>query len=210
MCYLTLPYRAVRFIPTCFKHNEQDVQADLKNIWQSSACHCFDKPIWVYMRARHNSPSLMPLFNLIISWYIFALFKYHNKGYTWKIFRQIFRSTLLPKARLMLCHHVRRRPNIKPALRIYEQWWPNGLPLVLLESCIWHRWESGMGWSQHKSPHQTLAFPSHLHSLQVENCDSNSWLVVDEDANGKARACRPWAESQNHPPPGYFCRPYFI
>ena len=28
---------------------------------------------------------------------------------------------------------------------------------------------------------------SHLHSLQVENCDSNSWLVVDEDDNGKLR-----------------------
>ena len=26
---------------------------------------------------------------------------------------------------------------------------------------------------------------SHLYSLQVENCDSNSWLVVDEDDNGK-------------------------
>ena len=24
---------------------------------------------------------------------------------------------------------------------------------------------------------------SHLHPLQVENCDSNSWLVVDEDDN---------------------------
>ena len=28
---------------------------------------------------------------------------------------------------------------------------------------------------------------SHLHSLQVENCDSNSRLVVDEDDNGKFR-----------------------
>ena len=26
---------------------------------------------------------------------------------------------------------------------------------------------------------------SHLHPLQVENCDSNSRLVVDEDDNGK-------------------------
>ena len=26
-----------------------------------------------------------------------------------------------------------------------------------------------------------------LHSLQVENCDSNSWLVVDKDDNGKFR-----------------------
>ena len=26
---------------------------------------------------------------------------------------------------------------------------------------------------------------SHLHQLQVENCDSNTRLVVDEDDNGK-------------------------
>ena len=33
-----------------------------------------------------------------------------------------------------------------------------------------------------------LPMPSeHLHSLQVENCDSNSRLVVDEDDNGKFR-----------------------
>ena len=29
---------------------------------------------------------------------------------------------------------------------------------------------------------------NHLHPLQVENCDSNSRLVVDEDDNGKLRA----------------------
>ena len=28
---------------------------------------------------------------------------------------------------------------------------------------------------------------NHLHPLQVENCDSNSRLVVDEDNNGKFR-----------------------
>ena len=28
---------------------------------------------------------------------------------------------------------------------------------------------------------------NHLHSLQVENCDSNSRLVVDEDDNGEFR-----------------------
>ena len=28
---------------------------------------------------------------------------------------------------------------------------------------------------------------SHLHPLQVENCDSNSRLVVDEDDDGKVR-----------------------
>ena len=28
---------------------------------------------------------------------------------------------------------------------------------------------------------------SHLHPLQVENCDSNSRLVVDEDDNGRFR-----------------------
>ena len=35
-----------------------------------------------------------------------------------------------------------------------------------------------------------LHFPptsSHLHPLQVENCDSNSRLVVDENDNGKFR-----------------------
>ena len=28
---------------------------------------------------------------------------------------------------------------------------------------------------------------SHLHPLQVENCGSNSWLVVDDDDYGKVR-----------------------
>ena len=28
---------------------------------------------------------------------------------------------------------------------------------------------------------------NHFHPLQVENCDSNSRLVVDEDDNGKVR-----------------------
>ena len=31
---------------------------------------------------------------------------------------------------------------------------------------------------------------NHLHPLQVENCDSNSRLVVDEDDNGKFRTER--------------------
>ena len=31
---------------------------------------------------------------------------------------------------------------------------------------------------------------NHLHPLQVENCDSNSRLVVDEDDNGKFRLGR--------------------
>ena len=38
-----------------------------------------------------------------------------------------------------------------------------------------------------------LNFPatsSNLHPLQVENCDSNSRLVVDEDDNGKFRSER--------------------
>ena len=30
-----------------------------------------------------------------------------------------------------------------------------------------------------------LTTSNHLHPLQVENCDSNSRLVVDEDDNGK-------------------------
>ena len=35
-----------------------------------------------------------------------------------------------------------------------------------------------------------LTTSNHLHPLQVENCDSNSRLVVDEDDNGKFRAKR--------------------
>ena len=35
---------------------------------------------------------------------------------------------------------------------------------------------------------------NHLHPLQVENCDSNSRLVVDEDDNGKFRLERVKAE----------------
>ena len=31
---------------------------------------------------------------------------------------------------------------------------------------------------------------NHFHPLQVENCDSNSRLVVDEDDNGKLRLDR--------------------
>ena len=31
------------------------------------------------------------------------------------------------------------------------------------------------------------AISNHLHPLQVENCDSNSRLVVDDDDNGKLR-----------------------
>ena len=32
-----------------------------------------------------------------------------------------------------------------------------------------------------------LTTSNHLHSLQIENCDSNSRLVVDKDDNGKLR-----------------------
>ena len=45
-----------------------------------------------------------------------------------------------------------------------------------------------------KMAHQYIAIffnfsttSNHLHSLQVENCDSNSRLVVGEDDNGKLR-----------------------
>ena len=38
---------------------------------------------------------------------------------------------------------------------------------------------------------------NHLHSLQVENCDSNSRLVVDEDANGKFRLERVICQYKN-------------
>ena len=31
---------------------------------------------------------------------------------------------------------------------------------------------------------------NHLHPLQVEHCDNNSWLVVDENDNGKLRLQR--------------------
>ena len=34
------------------------------------------------------------------------------------------------------------------------------------------------------------ATSNHLHPLQVENCDSNSRLVVDKDDNGKFRLQR--------------------
>ena len=39
---------------------------------------------------------------------------------------------------------------------------------------------------------------NHLHPLQVENCDSNSRLVVDEDDNGKFRSWREVAEVMNN------------
>ena len=42
---------------------------------------------------------------------------------------------------------------------------------------------------------------NHLHLLQVKNCDSNSWLVVDEDDNGKLRLERVkcWADEDGGP-----------
>ena len=43
--------------------------------------------------------------------------------------------------------------------------------------------------------------PTHLRPLQVENCDSNSRLVVDEDDNGKFRLERVKALN-------YFCKIY--
>ena len=36
-------------------------------------------------------------------------------------------------------------------------------------------------------PYMTIVINCHLLPLQVENCDSNSRLVVDEDDNGKFR-----------------------
>ena len=38
---------------------------------------------------------------------------------------------------------------------------------------------------------------NHLHSLQVENCDSNSRLVVDEDDSGKLRLERVKRQKQS-------------
>ena len=46
---------------------------------------------------------------------------------------------------------------------------------------------------------------NHLHPLQVENCDSNSRLVVDEDDNGKFRL-----ERVNLALCGCLCRPAFV
>ena len=43
-----------------------------------------------------------------------------------------------------------------------------------------------------------LSTSSHLHPLQVENCDSNSRLVVDEDDNGKLRLERVKVEHPCH------------
>ena len=43
------------------------------------------------------------------------------------------------------------------------------------------------------------ATSNHLHPLQVENCDSNSWFVVDEEDNGKLRL-----ERVKHPLPLIF------
>ena len=42
--------------------------------------------------------------------------------------------------------------------------------------------------------------PNHLHPLQVENCGSNSRLVVDEDDNGKLRPERVKQESAERKP----------
>ena len=39
---------------------------------------------------------------------------------------------------------------------------------------------------------------NHLHSLQVENCDSNSRLVVNKDDNGKLRLERVKALKYGH------------
>ena len=40
---------------------------------------------------------------------------------------------------------------------------------------------------------------NNLHLLQVENCDSNSRLVVDEDDNGKFRLERVKSALKTHP-----------
>ena len=42
-----------------------------------------------------------------------------------------------------------------------------------------------------------LPISSHLHSLRVDNCDSSSRLVVDEDDNGKFRLQRVKIKSEN-------------
>ena len=47
---------------------------------------------------------------------------------------------------------------------------------------------------------------NHLHPLQVENCDSNSRRVVDEDDNGKLRLER----VNPHPTDHDYCRFYLF
>ena len=39
---------------------------------------------------------------------------------------------------------------------------------------------------------------SHLYPLEVENCDSNSRLVVDEEDNGKIRLERNYSDYSSH------------
>ena len=43
-----------------------------------------------------------------------------------------------------------------------------------------------------------FSLTSNHHPLQVENCDSNSRLVVDEDDNGKFRLERVKVTQHNH------------
>ena len=46
---------------------------------------------------------------------------------------------------------------------------------------------------------------NHLHPLQVENCDSNTRFVVDEDDNGKFRLQRGKGHRRIYARHGIFC-----
>ena len=52
---------------------------------------------------------------------------------------------------------------------------------------------------------QFLPISNHLYPLQVENCHSNSRLVVDEDGNGKFRLDR---VKQSSPRRAAYCIPH--
>ena len=51
---------------------------------------------------------------------------------------------------------------------------------------------------------------SHLHPLQVENCDSNSRLVMDEDDNGKFRLERVYNTCQRVVSTTFLMRQRFV
>ena len=93
--------------------------------------------------------------------------------------RQILASNNGPRA-----ERVNSSPSrcIKASFRIFEEW-PNFLkPAGFLEQKFsWNCFKNN-SICFHLSPTS-----SHFHPLQVENCGSNSRLVVDEDDNGKFR-----------------------
>ena len=61
-----------------------------------------------------------------------------------------------------------------------------GTDLIFLQPRVSERKFHKTGLSIHDN-FNFLITSNHLHPLQVENCDSNSRLIVDEDDNGKFR-----------------------